>query len=96
MKKFFGILLALVLLISLGIVASAEGEAPSILKPVYITIVDEQGYPVSGASVQVLDSAGQAAAAWTTTGSAYTAFLPEGSYTLKLLSVPAGYVIEND
>ena len=31
MKKFFGILLALVLLISLGIVASAEGEAPSIL-----------------------------------------------------------------
>ena len=96
MKKFFGILLALVLLISLGIVASAEGEAPSILKPVYITIVDEQGSPVSGASVQVLDSAGQAAAAWTTTGGAYTAFLPEGSYTLKLLSVPAGYVIEND
>ena len=96
MKKFFGILVAVVLLISLGIAASAEGDAPSIRKPVYITIVDEQGAPISGASVQVLDSEGQPAAAWTTTGGAYTAFLPEGSYTLKLLSVPAGYVIEND
>lgn len=100
MKKLISLTIALLMLLSLCSAAFAEGEepeaAPSIRKPVHITIVDELGTPVSGTDLEARDTEQQVVESWTAYGSTSTVFLPEGAYTLKIVSPPNGYLADQD
>ncbi len=99
MKKLLSLLLSFVLLLSAGVIVTAGGEepvdeytAPTIKKPVHVTIVDELGNPVPGATVQALDASGNVAATYEAVDGTFTAFLEKGSYTLKITDAPDGYL----
>ncbi len=95
MKKVMSLLFALALLLSLGSTVTALGEEPAPPapeKPVAVTVLDEAGKPVSGVSVEVLDDSGKVVATLISSAQAESVFLPEGQYTLRIASVPDGYL----
>lgn len=63
---------------------------------VTINKVDDQGNPVIGAVLQILDKDGTVLDEWTTDGSPHVITLFNGSYTLHEESCPEGYVIADD
>ena len=96
-KRSLGLFLALILAIpALSAAVRAEEGSPVIEKPVYVTLKDEEGRPVSGATLQVVDENGNVVSELTSSGASDTFFLPEGEYTLKIADVPAGYLPEEN
>ena len=96
MKKLLTIILALVLLFSVGGTVLADGEAPVIKKPIHGTVYDESGTPVSGATVQVLNNEGTVIQTCASDGNTFTAFLEEGEYTFRISEAPSGYIADED
>ncbi len=61
--------------------------------------VDEDGNPVSGAKLQIVDKDGKEIASWTTDGTAYRldrVLVIGETYTLKELEAPEGYQLAED
>lgn len=103
MKKLFSFVLSLILLLSISGLVTVQAEepdpgssSPTIEKPVHITIVDEQGAPVSGATIQINDSAGEAVDTMISYGGTCSSFLKEGDYTLKIVDLPSEYIADQD
>ena len=100
MKKVLGVILSLVLLLSLGSVAVAGGEettsGPVIQKPIHVTIVDELGNPVTGATVQVVGEDGSEVAAAQSMDGVVSLFLEKGTYTLKIIDAPEEYLLTGE
>ncbi len=100
--RMLGIVLVLVLTVSLipfGVFkANAEGgsTAPTIEKPVYVTVTDANGTPKAGATVQVLDSDGTVVQTISNAGESFAVFLPEGTYSLKVSDAPSGFVPDSE
>ena len=100
--RMLGIVLVLVLTVSLipfGVFkANAEGgsTAPTIEKPVYVTVTDANGTPKAGATVQVLDSDGTVVQTISNAGESFTVFLPQGTYSLMVSDAPSGFVPNNE
>ena len=63
---------------------------------VITTKVDEDGNPLSGAVLQILDSEGNVVDEWTSDGTAHESLLTEGTYTLHEASAPEGYKLADD
>ena len=65
---------------------------------VIITKVDPNGKPLSGATLQILDSQGRLVdgCEWVSDGSEHIVFLPDGDYFLHEKSAPLGYEIADD
>jgi hypothetical protein len=61
-----------------------------------ITKVDEEGNPLSGAKLQVLDSEGKVVDEWTSDGKEHIVMLPDGNYKLHEVSAPEGYDLAED
>ena len=100
--RMLGIVLVLVLTVSLipfGVFkANAEGgsTAPTIEKPVYVTVTDANGTPKAGATVQVIDSNGTVVQTISNAGETFTVFLPQGTYSLMVSDAPSGFVASNE
>ena len=58
---------------------------------VITTKVDQDGNPLSGAVLQILDENGNVVDEWTSDGTEHTTLLPEGNYVLHEESAPEGY-----
>ncbi len=63
---------------------------------VITTKVDENGNPLKGAVLQILDSNGNVIDEWTSDGEEHTSLLPEGDYTLHEKEAPEGYKLALD
>ena len=63
---------------------------------VITTKVDENGNPLSGAVLQILDSEGNIVDEWTSDDKPHTSMLYEGSYTLHEKTAPEGYKVADD
>lgn len=63
---------------------------------VVISKVDKNSNPLAGASLQVLDSAGNVVASWVSGNEAKELELPNGKYTLHEVQAPKGYVLAED
>ena len=63
---------------------------------VVTTKVDENGAPLKGAVLQILDSNGNVVDEWTSNGEAHTSLLTEGTYTLHEKEAPEGYQLAAD
>lgn len=63
---------------------------------VITTKVDEEGNPLSGATLQIIDSEGNIVDEWITDGTEHTSLVPEGDYTLHEAEAPEGYEIAED
>ena len=63
---------------------------------VITTKVDENGNPLAGATLQILDSEGNVVDEWISNGTEHTSFAPEGNYTLHEVSAPEGYKLAED
>ena len=61
-----------------------------------ITKVDEDGNPLKGAVLQIIDSNGNVVDEWTSDGTKHETYLPEGEYTLHEKSAPEGYKLADD
>ena len=71
---------------------SEEGNMSTIHKvSVVITKVDENGNPLAGATLQILDSEGNVLEEWISDGNAHNTMLPEGEYILHEKTAPIGY-----
>lgn len=58
--------------------------------------VDEQGNPLSGALLQIIDSNGNVVDEWLSNGTEHESMLPEGNYILHEVSAPKGYIKAKD
>ncbi len=58
--------------------------------------VDEQGNPLSGALLQIIDSNGNVVDEWLSDGTEHESMLPEGNYILHEVSAPEGYIKAKD
>lgn len=58
--------------------------------------VDEQGNPLSGALLQIIDSNGNVVDEWLSDGTEHESMLPEGDYILHEVSAPKGYIKAKD
>ena len=63
---------------------------------VITTKVDEEGNPLAGATLQILDQDGNIVDEWTTDGTEHTSLVPEGDYTLHEVEAPEGYLVALD
>lgn len=63
---------------------------------VITTKVDENGNPLAGATLQIIDSEGIVVDEWVSDGTEHTSFVPEGDYTLHEVSAPEGYKVAED
>ncbi len=63
---------------------------------VIITKVDEEGNPLSGAVLQILDSEGKIIHEWTSDGTEHIIELPDGEYTIHEKEAPEGYDLAED
>ena len=63
---------------------------------VITTKVDENGKPLSGAVLQILDSEGNVVDEWISDGNEHESMLPEGEYILHEKSAPDGYKVAAD
>ena len=63
---------------------------------VITTKVDENGDPLKGAVLQILDSEGNVVDEWVSDGTEHESMLPEGEYTLHEKSAPDGYEVAPD
>ena len=102
MKKLLAVLLSLTMMLSLCGVVSVSGEEtpeheiPVIKKPVYVSVFDDAGNPVSGATVQVLDSDGEVVETHEDVDETFSVFLSAGEYTLKITDAPDGYILDGE
>ena len=73
------------------------GEVFDIQKvKVIITKVDEEGNPLEGAKLQILDSKGNVIDEWVSDGKAHEIELTDGTYTLHEVEAPEGYDLAED
>ncbi|MGI6590748.1 MAG: SpaA isopeptide-forming pilin-related protein [Eggerthellaceae bacterium] len=84
-----------------GSTAKADGSALTVTDQVTthnveFSKVDFGGAELSGASIQILDSDGNAVDSWTSDGSAHSASLSAGTYTFKETAAPEGYEAVSD
>ncbi|MBR2832837.1 MAG: hypothetical protein IKE75_00090, partial [Bacilli bacterium] len=63
---------------------------------VVIDKVDENGNPLAGATLQILDSTGNIVEEWISDGSSHQTMLPEGNYILHEKAAPQGYIKAED
>ena len=63
---------------------------------VITTKVDEEGNPLAGATLQIIDKDGNVVDEWISDGTAHESLLPEGDYILHEVSAPEGYVKAED
>ncbi len=63
---------------------------------VIITKVDEEGNPLVGAVLQILDSTGKVLEEWTSDGKEHIIELPDGDYVLHEKEAPEGYDLAED
>lgn len=63
---------------------------------VITTKVDENGNPLKGALLQILDIEGNVLDEWISDGEKHTSLLPEGTYTLHEKEAPEGYKLASD
>jgi len=63
---------------------------------VIIDKVDENGNPLEGATLQILDQAGNVVEEWISDGNSHKTMLPEGDYILHEKSAPQGYIKAED
>ena len=59
-------------------------------------VVDEQGNPVKGATIQILNSYGEVVDEWKSDGNEHETSLPKGEYKLYQKVTPDGYAISQD
>lgn len=73
------------------------GEVFDIQKvKVIITKVDEEGNPLAGAKLQILDPNGKLIDEWVSDGKAHEIELTDGTYTLHEVEAPEGYDLAED
>ena len=58
--------------------------------------VDENGNPLVGATLQILDKDGNVVDEWVSDGTEHISLIPEGEYTLHEVGAPDGYVCSAD
>lgn len=63
---------------------------------VVIDKVDDNGNPLAGATLQILDSEGNVVEEWVSDGSSHQIMLPEGDYILHEKEAPEGYILAED
>ena len=63
---------------------------------VITTKVEENGNPLKGAVLQILDNEGNVVDEWVSDGTEHTSLLPEGTYTLHEKQAPEGYILTED
>ena len=63
---------------------------------VIINKTDEEGNPLSGATLQIIDADGNVVEEWVSDGTAHEVLLPEGNYTLHEVSASEGYIKASD
>ena len=63
---------------------------------VITTKVDEEGNPLSGATLEIIDSEGNVVDSWISDDSEHVTMLPEGEYTLHEVLAPIGYELSAD
>ncbi len=63
---------------------------------VITTKVDEEGLPLSGATLQIIDSKNNVVDQWVSDGNPRITFLSDGVYTLHEVSAPEGYELADD
>ena len=63
---------------------------------VITTKVDEEGNPLAGALLQIIDKDGNVVDEWISDGTAHESLLPEGNYILHEVKAPEGYVKADD
>lgn len=63
---------------------------------VITTKVDEEGNPLSGATLEIIDSEGNIVDSWISDGLEHATMLPEGEYTLREVLAPVGYELSVD
>lgn len=57
---------------------------------------DENGQPIQGAQLQIIDQNNQVTETWTTDGTTHETSLEPGTYTLHEQQAPTGYETSND
>lgn len=73
------------------------GEIYDIQKVKVLTIkLDENGNPLEGAKLQILNSNGKVVDEWTSTTEVHETLLPDGNYTLHEVEAPEGYDLADD
>ncbi len=63
---------------------------------VIISKVDEEGNPLSGAKLQIIDSNNNVVDEWTSDGEKHSIMLPDGKYILHETEAPEGYDLAED
>ena len=63
---------------------------------VVTTKVDENGNPLVGATLQIIDKDGNVVDEWVSDGSEHISMLPEGDYILREKGAPEGYITAAD
>ncbi len=58
--------------------------------------VDENGNPLVGATLQIVDKDGNVIDEWVSDGTPHTSMVPEGDYILKEVGAPEGYIAAAD
>ena len=86
------VLLAALVLPGATTAAKADTTAPTIEKPVHVTVVDELGNPVDGATVEVRNDNGETVKEAVSVDGTLSVFLPAGDYTVQGTAAPDGYI----
>ena len=74
-----------------------ETKSPVGAKVAIITTkVDDEGNPLVGATLQIIDKDGNVLDEWVSDGTQHISMIPEGDYILREKSAPEGYIVAAD
>jgi len=77
-------------------IANTYGDPSEPKVAVMVSKVDNTGFPLSGAVLQILDTSGNILDEWVSNGTDHVSYLPEGEYILHEKSAPKGYIVSKD